>query len=285
MHFNKSTSEGNILEKLSREIIGHSNFLAVDTLKIDDHLRLRFTKRTRNILPIQTGDELAVFQNKKHNTIIFNLQREGNIVDVWILRRLAEVDNNNYQVSPLEIQSMLNTNAEIARLEEPYQIPDNYRLVDVPDGQNDTQKLLSATHSNYQIALPVNNSSNKVKSTKHVMIVDDESDILMSFSVMLREHGIDSETFTNSADALLRFTEVVPSYYGLVILDIKMPGLNGLQLYKLMKAQKKDTKFLFVSAVDYATEFMKMLPDIDGKSLLTKPVDKDTLVKRINDML
>jgi DNA-binding response OmpR family regulator len=125
----------------------------------------------------------------------------------------------------------------------------------------------------------------KLKSMRPVMIVDDESDILMSFSVMLREHGIDSETFTNSADALLRFTEVVPSYYGLVILDIKMPGLNGLQLYKLMKAQKKDTKFLFVSAVDYATEFMKMLPDIDGKSLLTKPVDKDTLVKRVNDML
>ena len=283
MHFNKRRD--NILEEYSVGIIRHKNFLAVDTLRIDDHLRLRFKKGTRNILPIQTGDELAVFQNKKNNTIIFNLQREGHVIDVWILRRLTEVDNYNYQTSPLDIQSILNSNAELPRLEEPYQIPDNYRLVDVPEGGNDSQKLLSASHGNYRTASTDNKSISKMKSTRPVMIVDDESDIVMSLSVMLKEHGIDSETFTNSADALLRFTEAGPSYYGLVILDIRMPGLNGLQLYKIMKAQRKDTKFLFVSAVDYATEFMKMLPDITGKNLLTKPVDTDTLIARVCEML
>ena len=52
-----------------------------------------------------------------------------------------------------------------------------------------------------------------------------------------------------------------------------------------MKAHRKGTKFLFVSALDYAPEFMQMLPDVDAMNFLTKPVDEDTLIKKINDIM
>jgi CheY-like chemotaxis protein len=285
LHFNKLTN--NILEKYV-DIVKHNDFLAIDTLRIDDHLRLTFTKRTKNILPVRTRDELAIFRDKTNNTILFNLQREGVIVDIWILRRLSEVVDYNHQIRSLDIQSIPNANAASTTLEKQHQIADDYRLPDIPEGQSGTQKdtkLLNAGHSNLIASTDDNKSSSKMKSTRTVMIVDDEPDILMTFSMTLREHGIYSETFTNSADALLRFTEAGPSYFGLVILDIRMPVLNGLQLYKIMNAQRKDTKFLFVSALDYAAEFIQMLPDIGTENVLSKPIGKDTLVERVVDLL
>jgi CheY-like chemotaxis protein len=92
-----------------------------------------------------------------------------------------------------------------------------------------------------------NNIKTKSAATKSIMIVDDEQDILFAFRLILNEIGdigssdIRIETFENSIDALLFFTETDPSFYDLVIIDIKMPGINGFQLYKIMKALTRGT--------------------------------------------
>jgi CheY-like chemotaxis protein len=280
LHFNRRRD--NSFEEYFPDVNKNNNFLAVDTLKIDEHMRLRFTKRTRSILPIQAGDELAVFQNKEDNMIIFNLQRKGRIVDVWILGRISEDEKYDYRINQSQIQSILNTNSKLQKIEGPHQIPKNYKLMDIPEREDHIQNSLNPMH---RIASSSSESATGLDPNRPVMIVDDESDILLSFSEMLRKNGIKSESFTKSADALLRFTEADPSYFGLVILDIRMPEINGLQLYKLMKAQRKDTSFFFVSAVDYADEFMRMLPDTDAKNFLTKPVDENTFIKKVRDLL
>jgi CheY-like chemotaxis protein len=273
-----------------QENIGHENFLAVDTLKVDDHLRLRFSKRTRNIFPIRQGDELAIFQNRLNDAIILNLQREGRVAEVYQLRRISNEDHYDYQNSQPGNQSNFKMQIDSPSLEEQYQIPsglnrNNYRPVDVVDGRSDIQKLTGSGNTSYPSAYGDKKSPFSLKQKRLVMIVDDESDILMSFATTLEQHNIESETFTNSYDALLCFTEAATTYYGLIILDIKMPGLNGLQLYKLMRAQKKDIEFLFVSALDYATELMQMVPGINGKNILTKPVSGDILLRRVCEML
>jgi hypothetical protein len=86
MHFNQTHRYDNI-GKYPQDLINDKNYLTVDTLRVDGHLRLRFSKRVRKIISIQTGDELAVFQNINDNSITVNLQREGQVVDVWTLRR------------------------------------------------------------------------------------------------------------------------------------------------------------------------------------------------------
>jgi CheY-like chemotaxis protein len=280
MHFN--TRRGDKEEEYFIDANRYNNFLSVDTLKIDDHLRLRFSKRTRKMLPVQAGDELAVFQRKKDNVMIVNLQRDGHVVDIWILKRLSEIEKHDYQTSLPHAPNILDRNYEVPIMEH-YEIPKDYGPNVVPERPNGSPYPPSTNHTNYQTTFGDN--STKLKYDRSVMIIDDESDIAMSFSEMLKKNGIKCDSFTKPADALLRFTEKSPSHYGLVIVDIKMPGLNGLELYKIMKAQRKNTRFLFVSALDYAPEFLHMLRDPDAKNFLTKPVDEATLIKKVNDLL
>jgi DNA-binding response OmpR family regulator len=120
------------------------------------------------------------------------------------------------------------------------------------------------------------------------MIVDDDQDILLTFKTILNDNGIDAETFANSLEALIFFAKAEPSYFDLVILDIKMPGINGFQLYKIMKVLTKvvnTPKFLFISALEYAEESINLLPGTKPKDILKKPIQRENLEAKIKEML
>jgi CheY-like chemotaxis protein len=94
--------------------------------------------------------------------------------------------------------------------------------------------------------------NNTNKTSRNIMIIDDEPDLLVAFKSILATEGYIVETFSNPKEALRRFLQVnmddnsnnqsstltttSASYYGLVIIDIRMPGLNGIQLYQILKA-------------------------------------------------
>ncbi|MFB0930877.1 MAG: response regulator, partial [Ascidiaceihabitans sp.] len=62
-----------------------------------------------------------------------------------------------------------------------------------------------------------------------IAIVDDEQDMRQSISQWLALSGYDTETFASAEDAL---KVVGPEYPGIVISDIKMPGMDGMQILK-----------------------------------------------------
>jgi two-component system, OmpR family, response regulator ChvI len=76
--------------------------------------------------------------------------------------------------------------------------------------------------------------------------------LLMTF--LLDIEGCSVDAFTDSQKASQHFAQVNPSYYDLVVMDITMPGLNGLHLYHRIKAMNPDIKVLFVSVLDVAKE-------------------------------
>ena len=132
------------------------------------------------------------------------------------------------------------------------------------------------------------NNNNSREIIPKVMIVDDDEDILFILKTILNDSGIVVETFVNSQEALIRFVEVDTSYFNLVIVDIKMQGINGLQLYKIMKAVTRGTsitKFLFVSALEYAEEFISILPGVKPKDILKKPIQRENLVEKVKGIL
>jgi DNA-binding response OmpR family regulator len=118
------------------------------------------------------------------------------------------------------------------------------------------------------------------------MIVDDEADTLFTYEWFLSDEGYNVEGFTDPQEALKRFVQLEASYYyQLVLLDIRMPRLNGLQVFNTMKAINPKTKIMFCSALDVAEELTSMLPDIKYDHIIKKPVKREYFVSKINSVL
>lgn len=116
----------------------------------------------------------------------------------------------------------------------------------------------------------------------NIMIVDDEQDILFTYKAILAESGYKVKTFTDPYEALLHYAQGDPAYYKVIILDIRIPSLNGLQLYNRLKAINKDIKIVFISALDAAKELVSMLPYTNSNDIIIrKPVEKEYLVNRL----
>jgi two-component system, OmpR family, response regulator ChvI len=122
--------------------------------------------------------------------------------------------------------------------------------------------------------------------SNNIMIVDDEPDTLFTYEWFLSDEGYNVEAFTDPQEALKRFVQLeASSYYQLVLLDIRMPRLNGLQLYNTIKAINPKTKIMFCSALDVAEELTSILPDIKYNHIIKKPVEREYFVSKINSML
>src|ERR687891_2516593 len=124
----------------------------------------------------------------------------------------------------------------------------------------------------------------------NIMIVDDEPDILFTYEWFLSDEGYNIEAFTDPQEALKRFVQLSgafssSSYYQLVLLDIRMPRLNGLQLFNTIKTLSPNTKIMFCSALDVAEELVSILPDIEHDCIIRKPVERQYFISKINSAL
>jgi len=117
-----------------------------------------------------------------------------------------------------------------------------------------------------------------------VMLVDDDNDILFTFHSVLRSEGIQVDSYQDPLDALNHFNEH-DYYYDLIILDIRMPGINGLQLYYKLREINTDFKVLFVSALEAPDELVNLLPGIQADNILKKPLEMDLFVSAVKKRL
>jgi two-component system response regulator ChvI len=131
----------------------------------------------------------------------------------------------------------------------------------------------------------------KQRYSTNIMIVDDEPDTLFTYEWFLSDEGYNVEGFTDLQEALKRFVQLSgafsssSSYYKLVLLDIRMPRLNGLQLFNTIKTLSPDTKIMFCSALDVAEELVSILPDIEHDCIIRKPVERQYFISKINSAL
>lgn len=121
---------------------------------------------------------------------------------------------------------------------------------------------------------------------KRILIVDEEKDVGGTFETMLKNYGFDIDYFTDPVLALEKFK---PNLYDLAILDIKMPKINGFELYDHLKSRDSNIKTLFITALSsvesYNTENSKVYP-IEGKRhFVKKPVSTEELLEQVYSML
>jgi two-component system, OmpR family, response regulator ChvI len=122
----------------------------------------------------------------------------------------------------------------------------------------------------------------------NIMVVDDEPDILFTYECFISDEGYNVQAFTDPQEALKHFVKLSgasTSYYQLVVLDVRMPKLNGLQLFNTIKTLSPDTKIMFVSALDMAKELTSIFPDIKYGDIIRKPVEREYFINKINSAL
>ena len=78
-----------------------------------------------------------------------------------------------------------------------------------------------------------------------IMLVDDEPDINAALSVVLKRGGYDVDTFESP---LIALEKLKPGFYGLIMLDVKMPQMDGFELYREIKKVDKNAKICFLTA-------------------------------------
>ena len=120
----------------------------------------------------------------------------------------------------------------------------------------------------------------------NILLIDDEEDILFTFNEGLASEGYNVEAFIDPTEAFTHFVNVNPSHFNLAILDIRMPGLNGLQLYYRLKAINRNIKILFVSALDAVPELISILPGVKTTNgIIKKPVALDDFIMAVKTAL
>jgi DNA-binding response OmpR family regulator len=115
---------------------------------------------------------------------------------------------------------------------------------------------------------------------KHILIVEDESDIASALAARLKNEGFAVSVADNGDDGLdLALSED----YDLALLDIMLPGKDGLEIASALR-EKKDTAILVLSARDEENDIISGL-DIGADDYVTKPFSLREVVARVHALM
>lgn len=121
------------------------------------------------------------------------------------------------------------------------------------------------------------------KKSYRILVVDDEPDIITVMKQGLEKEGFEVDAFTDPERALSNFKR---GKYDLLLLDIRMPKINGFQLYKKLREMDDKARICFITAFEiYYDEFRKVFPKVRVNCFVRKPVRLEELAKTIREEL
>ncbi len=119
-----------------------------------------------------------------------------------------------------------------------------------------------------------------MSTVKKILIADDEPDILEIIQFNLQSEGYEVTTAKNGDEAIEAAKKTQPA---LIILDIMMPGKNGIEVCNILRMQPafQDTLIIFLSALSDETTEVRGL-ETGADDYLTKPISPKVLVSKVN---
>ena len=123
--------------------------------------------------------------------------------------------------------------------------------------------------------------ANETKSSRipKILLIDDEIDDLFVLEEYLMHEGFEVKSFSSSREALRHYENGDASSYDLVISDIRMPEMNGFQLYYRLKSINYNVKVLFATCLNLAEEILTLIPELQPEQVVQKPVEKEEFIK------
>ena len=127
---------------------------------------------------------------------------------------------------------------------------------------------------------------------KRVLVVDDEVDITTIFKLVLEKVNLHVDVYN---DPLLALSDYKAGMYDLLLFDIRMPGMNGFELYRKIKDIEEEEKKVkngkprvcFITAFEeFRSEFKETFPTVEEVDcFLKKPIPMPDLVMRVISQL
>jgi two-component SAPR family response regulator len=111
-----------------------------------------------------------------------------------------------------------------------------------------------------------------------ILFVDNEADVTITFKAILQDAGFIVSTYE---DPLIALSNFIPRFYDLVILDIELPKMNGIDLFRQILELDSNVKICFITAGEANIEELRELYPTRGIGcFIKKPVTTDQLVRR-----
>jgi DNA-binding response OmpR family regulator len=112
-----------------------------------------------------------------------------------------------------------------------------------------------------------------------LLVVDDEEDFLRSIVMRIELRGIEVEGVTNGAEAL-EYLKANPDAVDVVLLDIKMPGMDGIEALRQIKSCCPGTEVIVVTG-HASQEFSRLGRELGAFDYLIKPIRLEAILDRI----
>ena len=124
--------------------------------------------------------------------------------------------------------------------------------------------------------------SKKSYFSKKIAVVDDESDIAQMFTEALKSNGYKAKAFT---DPIVAFDQICSDHssYGLVLSDVRMPNLSGIELATKLREKYKEIKIILMSA--YETEYIRISNMKNIDYFISKPAHIEKVLGIIEDVI
>jgi CheY-like chemotaxis protein len=126
-----------------------------------------------------------------------------------------------------------------------------------------------------------------VTLAKNILLVDDELDVIYTIKNILEDNGFQIDSFNDPITALNSYRS---NFYDLVILDIKMPKMDGFELYIKMREKDPKVKICFLTASEmYYEKFRKTRSEfgriIEEECFIQKPIKSEDLIRKLEDIM
>ena len=123
--------------------------------------------------------------------------------------------------------------------------------------------------------------------TKKILVIDDESDVTFTIKNILEDNRFAVDTFN---DPILALNYYKVNLYDLIILDIKMPKMNGFELYIKIREKDPKVKICFLTAIATFNEEFRKTRLALGKTInedyfIQKPIKMEDLLKKLTSIM
>jgi len=116
-----------------------------------------------------------------------------------------------------------------------------------------------------------------------ILIVDNDNDAIIFFKTCLQDIGFCVTAFNNPFKALSNYK---PRYYDLIIIDVRMPRMNGFELFEKIKKLDTNARVCFITAFEeYYSSLKEQYPNLDADCFISKPVSAEDLIKLVKSKI